>query len=140
MNTLLRNAVFDAIGGVLLEDRREKTVACRLLMRLCVSDGQLHPAEQAVLDATMTRYGLGPHERSRIGAEMAALLGGGAHATTDPQAAADAAVGLDALIGQLPPVALRELWAHLEHGAWADGEVVAAEAWFLDVVRRHLAG
>lgn len=134
MTTPLRNAVFDAIGGALLEDRREKTLACRVLMRLCVVDGALHPNERAVLDATMARHGLGSDEQRRIGAEMAALLGQSA----DPEAIAAAQVPVESLVASLPAAALAELWTHLEHGAWADGVLVPAESALLDLVRRHL--
>ena len=134
MTTPLRNAVFDAIGGALLDDRREKTLACRVLMRLCVIDGALYPNERAVLDATMARHGLGSDEQRRIGAEMAALLGQPA----DPDAVADAQVPVETLVASLPKPALAELWIHLEHGAWADGVLVPAESWLLDLVRRHL--
>ena len=135
MTSQLRNAVFDALGDVLLEDRREKILATRVLMRLCVVDGELHPAEQAVLEATMARHGLASDEQLRIRAEMSALLGQSA----GPEATADARTPIEELVAALPGPALAELWTHLEHGAWADGKIVPAESWFLDLVRRHLA-
>lgn len=134
--TDLRRAVFEALDDVLLEDRREKMLACRLLARICVVDGELHPAERVVLDSTMARHGLRGDERERIEAEMRVLLG--AHG--DAVAVADAAADTDGLIGELTPAALTELLVHLEHGAWADGQLVPAESAFLDRVRARLAG
>ncbi len=135
----LQRAVFDVIRGALEDDRREKTLASRLLMRMCVIDGALHPAEHAVLDSTMARHGLDGEARRRIGAEMATLLGHAPDPALAAQAAADAACDVDSLVAQLPASALGELAAHLEHGAWADGEIVPAERWLLERVQQHLA-
>jgi hypothetical protein len=132
--TDLQRAVFDALGDALQEDRHEKILLCRLLARLCVIDGELHPAERVVLDATMVRYALRGDERQRIDAEMRVLLG----EAGDAPAIADAAADVDALIGTLAAAALRELLVHLEHGAWADGKLVPAETAFMDRVRARL--
>jgi len=133
--TGLRRAVFEALDDVLLEDRREKMLACRLLARICVVDGELHPAERVVLDSTMARHGLGGDERERIEAEMRVLLG----ENGDAIAVTDAAADTESLIVALDPAALAELLVHLEHGAWADGRLVPAESDFLDRVRARLA-
>lgn len=132
--TDLRRAVFDALGDALLEDRREKILACRLLARICCIDGELHPAERIVLESTMARHGLRGDERERIEAEMRVLLG----QVGDTTATADAGADTDALIAALTSAALQELLVHLEHGAWADGRLVPAESAFLDRVRARL--
>ncbi len=138
MVTAQQRAVFDALGGALSDDREEKTLSCRILMRLCVIDGELHPNEQMVLEATMIRHGLDAGARGRIAAEMAVLLHNPG-ATSDPDATAAAATPVLGLISRLSAAALTELLVHLEHGAWADGRIVPAEAWLLNTVRCHLA-
>lgn len=135
------HALFDALGAVLAEDRVEKTLACRILMRLCIIDDELHPAEEAFLDATMSRYGLGSDERQAIARERMVLSGAAPSDPTEDLATARlaAAEPLEALLTALPTAARAELWTHLQHGAWADGKLVPAESSFLDAVQRHFA-
>lgn len=135
------HALFEALGAVLAEDRAEKVLACRILMRLCIADDELHPAEVAFLDATMSRYGLGSDERQTIALERLVLCNiAPADPATDLSAARIAAAApLEHLLDALPKAARAELWTHLEHGAWADGKLVPAETRFLEVVARHFA-
>lgn len=141
MTSASRHALFDALGAVLAEDRAEKTLACRILMRLCIVDAELHPAEQAFLDATMGRYGLGSDERIAIAFERMVLLGTAPAEPVDEitRARQRAAEPLAQLLDALPRAARAELWTHLEHGAWADGKLVPAESELLAVVQRHFA-
>lgn len=141
MSSDSRFALLDALGAVLAEDRAEKLLACRVLMRLCIADAELHPLEDAFLDATMARYGLGGDERSAIACERMVLLG---TAPPDPGEALAcarqrAAEPLAQLLDALPAAARSDLWIHLQHGAWADGKLVPAESAFLEVVARHFA-
>jgi tellurite resistance protein TerB len=127
--TALRMSVFSAIDGALRDDREEKVLCCRILMRLLIADGSLDPRERTLLETTMERHGLDGEHRARIWAEL------------DP--AADTVAGaraesLDALLDRLPVTALAELEQYLEWGAWADGQVVQAEQAILDTVRARL--
>ncbi len=130
-------AVFDVLASVLHEDRQEKFLACRVLMRLLVSDGALHPSERTMLDATMDRFGIDLGRRATIWAESIVLLE--PHSVADPQVAAAAAQPLDQLVAALPRAAAQELLAHLHHGAWADGVVVPAEQAVIAAVQQRVA-
>ncbi|MBX7080731.1 MAG: hypothetical protein K1X88_16155 [Nannocystaceae bacterium] len=130
-------AVFDALASVLHEDRQEKFLAARVLMRLLVSDGALHPSERTMLDTTMDRFGLDLGRRAAIWAESIVLLQ--PDSVADPQVAAAAAQPLEQLVAALPRAAAQELLAHLHHGAWADGVVVQAEQAVIAAVERRLA-
>ncbi|MBC8070894.1 MAG: TerB family tellurite resistance protein [Deltaproteobacteria bacterium] len=127
--TALRMSVFSAIDGALRDDREEKVLCCRILMRLLVADGTLDPRERTLLEATMERHGLDGEHRARIWAEL------------DPSAelaTAARAEPLDTLLDRLPATALAELEQYLEWGAWADGQVVPAEQAILETVRARL--
>ncbi len=129
--TALRLSVFSAIEGALRDDREEKVLCCRILLRLLVSDGVLDDRERALLDATMTRHGLDASAQARIWAELDP-------ATTDPALVAARAEPLEHLLDRLPPSALQELLQYLEWGAWADGQLVAPEVAILQAVRARL--
>ncbi|MFO0632855.1 MAG: hypothetical protein U0168_08400 [Nannocystaceae bacterium] len=118
-------AVFDVLASVLHEDRQEKFLACRVLMRLLVSDGALHPSERTMLDATMDRFGIDLGRRATIWAESIVLPSPQRRRSAGRRAAAQL---LDQLVAALPWAAAQELLAHLHHGAWADGVVVPAGA------------
>jgi Tellurite resistance protein TerB len=130
-NTALRVSVFSAIDGALRDDREEKLLCCRILVRLLVADGALDPREHALLTATMQRHGLDEEGRTRVWAEIDPAQVG---------AAVDAARAepLERLLDRLPPTALTELLQYLEWGAWADGQLVPAETAILEVVRARL--
>jgi len=131
--TALRICVFDAIDSALRDDRSEKVLCCRILLRMLVADGSLDPREQALLEATMQRHGLDGATRARVWAEL-----GDPAALTDPTLVAARAEPLDTLLDRLPHEALRELLQYLEWGAWADGQLVAAEVAILQTVQARL--
>jgi hypothetical protein len=121
--TTMRLSVFSAIDGALRDDRDEKVLCCRILLRLLVADGSLDDRERVLLEATMDRHGLDGPTRAWIWAEL------------DPAARAET---LEQLLDRLHPDALHELLQYLEWGAWADGQVVPAEAAILQAVRTRL--
>lgn len=132
-----RAAALAAIEEVLRDDRREKYLACRVLMRLLVADGVLKARERTMLEATMDRCCLDLATRGAIWAESLLLLSPGSVA--DPTVHAAAAQSLDALLDGIAPAGLEELLVHLHHGAWADGEAVAAEQGVIARVEQRLA-
>lgn len=134
----LRAAALAAIEEVLRDDRREKYLACRVLMRLMVADGELEARERTMLEATMDRCCLDLATRGAIWAESLLLLSPGSVADATVHAAA--AQPLDALLDGIAPAGLEELLVHLHHGAWADGEAVAAEQGIIARVAQRLAG